>query len=215
MMQLRQLPVQSRSSSAAVAATVPPSLAVSRRSGSASCSCRHPADAARNSSSSSSSSSRRLLPTARSGASGVDLSALGIEVPAIDAADIASYQQELGAEFDDSGVAVTFNNTERVLEALSHGVALVDRCHWGRLRVAGGDRLALLHNQSTADFKQLQAGQGCDTVRAGLRHGAGQRAGSLLGPGHCAGAGQQRDAAGVASHEAAAAAALGQVHIPG
>jgi hypothetical protein len=63
-----------------------------------------------------------------------------------------------------SGVAVTFNNTEKVVEALSHGVALVDRSHWGRLRVAGGDRLSLLHNQSTADFKQLKAGQGCDTV---------------------------------------------------
>jgi hypothetical protein len=63
-----------------------------------------------------------------------------------------------------SGVAVTFNNTEKVVEALSHGVALVDRSHWGRLRVAGGDRLSLLHNQSTADFKQLTAGQGCDTV---------------------------------------------------
>jgi hypothetical protein len=62
------------------------------------------------------------------------------------------------------GVAVTFNNTEKVVEALSHGVALVDRSHWGRLRVAGGDRLSLLHNQSTADFKQLKAGQGCDTV---------------------------------------------------
>jgi hypothetical protein len=63
-----------------------------------------------------------------------------------------------------SGVAVTFNNTDRVLEALSHGVALVDRSHWGRVRVAGGDRLSLLHNQSTADFKQLKPGQGCDTV---------------------------------------------------
>lgn len=59
---------------------------------------------------------------------------------------------------------MTFRNTERVIEALSHGVALVDRSHWGRLRVAGGDRLALLHNQSTADFKALKPGQGCDTV---------------------------------------------------
>jgi hypothetical protein len=30
--------------------------------------------------------------------------------------------------------------------------------------VLGDDRLSLLHNQSTADFKQLKAGQGCDTV---------------------------------------------------
>jgi hypothetical protein len=39
------------------------------------------------------------------------LSALGIEVPDIDAADIASYQQELGAEFD---VSAMWLNTECV-----------------------------------------------------------------------------------------------------
>jgi folate-binding Fe-S cluster repair protein YgfZ len=61
-------------------------------------------------------------------------------------------------------VALSFNNTPRVLEALATGVALVDRSHWGRLRVAGGDRLELLHNQSTAAFRELQPGQGCDTV---------------------------------------------------
>lgn len=63
-------------------------------------------------------------------------------------------------------MAVTFNNTPAVLDALQQGVALVDRSHWGRLRVAGGDRLALLHNQSTAAFSALAPGQGCDTVRA-------------------------------------------------
>jgi hypothetical protein len=31
---------------------------------------------------------------------GIDLSALGLEVPDIDASDIATYQQELGAEFN-------------------------------------------------------------------------------------------------------------------
>lgn len=34
---------------------------------------------------------------------GIDLSALGLEIPDIDASDIATYQQELGAEFDVSG----------------------------------------------------------------------------------------------------------------
>ncbi|WIA22426.1 hypothetical protein OEZ85_004730 [Tetradesmus obliquus] len=159
-MKLRQPYVTSRSTPAAVAAAVPPAAALPKRRNSA-C-CRHLAAACPSGSSSSSSS--RLLPVARSTPSGLDLSALGIEVPDIDAADIASYQQELGAEFDAAGVAVTFNNTEKVVEALSHGVALVDRSHWGRLRVSGGDRLSLLHNQSTADFKQLKPGQGCDTV---------------------------------------------------
>jgi len=64
----------------------------------------------------------------------------------------------------ESGVALTFANTPKVLEALSEGVAVVDRSHWGRLRVAGGDRLDLLHNQSTAAVKDLKPGQGCDTV---------------------------------------------------
>ncbi|KAF8057639.1 transferase [Scenedesmus sp. PABB004] len=106
---------------------------------------------------------RRTI-AARSGGGGLDLAALGIEAPPIDAADITTYQQELGAEFDERGVAVSFNNTQRVLEALQHGAVLVDRSHWGRLRVAGRDRLSLLHNQSTADIKALAPGRGCDTV---------------------------------------------------
>ncbi|WIA42885.1 hypothetical protein OEZ86_008804 [Tetradesmus obliquus] len=158
-MKLRQPYVTSRSTPAAVAASLPPAAALPKRRNSACCSYRHLAAACP-----SNSSSSRLLPLVRSTPPGLDLSALGIEVPDIDAADIASYQQELGAEFDAAGVAVTFNNTEKVVEALSHGVALVDRSHWGRLRVSGGDRLSLLHNQSTADFKQLKPGQGCDTV---------------------------------------------------
>lgn len=64
----------------------------------------------------------------------------------------------------DNGVAQTFANTAKVLEALSDGVVVVDRSHWGRLRIAGKDRLDLLHNQSTAAFKDLKPGTGCDTV---------------------------------------------------
>jgi hypothetical protein len=160
---------------------------------------------------------------AAAAAAAVDLDALGLEVPDIDAADIASYQQELGAEFDvgcvcarvragvcvawwcvatlahtahrtpnmaaaalrrtrhhpplprpahtppapqAAGVALTFHNTPKVLDALAQGVALADRSHWGRLRVAGRDRLELLHGQSTAAFKDgaLAPGQGADTV---------------------------------------------------
>jgi hypothetical protein len=61
-------------------------------------------------------------------------------------------------------VAESFNNTGKVLEALTDGVAIVDRSHWGRIRVGGADRVSFLHNQSTNDFKSLKPGQGCDTV---------------------------------------------------
>jgi hypothetical protein len=40
---------------------------------------------------------------------------------------------------------------------------VVDRSHWGRLRLAGDDRLAFLHGQSTNDINALTPGTGCDT----------------------------------------------------
>ena len=40
----------------------------------------------------------------------------------------------------------------------------IDRSHWGRIQVAGADRLRFLHNQSTNAFEQLTPGQGCETV---------------------------------------------------
>jgi hypothetical protein len=43
-------------------------------------------------------------------------------------------------------------------------VAIVDRSHWGRIRVCDQDRLQFLHNQTTNAFQGLQPGQGCDTV---------------------------------------------------
>lgn len=42
---------------------------------------------------------------------------------------------------------------------------VVDRSHWGRLRLGGEDRLSFLHGQSTADVAALRPGTGCDTVR--------------------------------------------------
>jgi hypothetical protein len=47
-----------------------------------------------------SSQARGLVAAAAQPPGGFDLSALGLEVPDIDASDIATYQQELGAEFD-------------------------------------------------------------------------------------------------------------------
>lgn len=62
------------------------------------------------------------------------------------------------------GVAVNFDNTASVLEALQSGVVLVDQSHWGRIRVSGDDAISFMHNQTTNDFQCLQPGQGCDTV---------------------------------------------------
>ncbi|WP_088240337.1 YgfZ/GcvT domain-containing protein [Calothrix rhizosoleniae] len=50
------------------------------------------------------------------------------------------------------------------IQAVQTGVALYDRSHWGRVKIADEDRLRFLHNQSTNDFLTLQPGQGCDTV---------------------------------------------------
>jgi tRNA-modifying protein YgfZ len=61
-------------------------------------------------------------------------------------------------------VPLNFNNDAAALEAAQTGVALFDRSHWGRIQVAGADRLRFLHNQTTNDFQSRQPGQGCDTV---------------------------------------------------
>jgi tRNA-modifying protein YgfZ len=50
------------------------------------------------------------------------------------------------------------------IQAVTEGVAICDRSHWGRIRVSNDDRLRFLHNQSTNDFQILKPGQGCDTV---------------------------------------------------
>lgn len=65
-----------------------------------------------------------------------------------------------------SDAPVSFRNSEAVAGAQEQGCALADLTHgWGRLRVTGRDALSFLHQQSTADFKALQPGQGCRTVR--------------------------------------------------
>eukprot|EP00798_Chlamydomonas_sp_ICE-L_P022248 gene22248-29318_t len=96
-------------------------------------------------------------------ASEVDLDALQFDMPDIDG-DLASIQSELGAEFDENGIPRTFRNARQAIDALSSGVVLVDRSHWGRVRIVGKDRLDFLHNQSTNTFKDRKPGTGCDTV---------------------------------------------------
>jgi tRNA-modifying protein YgfZ len=49
-------------------------------------------------------------------------------------------------------------------EATPTGVVIYDSSNWGKILVSDRDRLRFLHNQSTADFEKLKAGEGCDTV---------------------------------------------------
>ena len=97
--------------------------------------------------------------------SDIDISSLldDIDFPDIDA-DLASFQDEDGAVFGDEGVPVSYGNDGYALEAYEVGVALIDRSHWGRLRLAGPHRLQFLHSQSTADVATLDPGSGTDTV---------------------------------------------------
>ncbi|PNX94676.1 aminomethyltransferase [Trifolium pratense] len=64
-----------------------------------------------------------------------------------------------GAEVSGEGIIETFHNDEEALEAADNGVVVVDLSHFGRIRVSGDDRVKFLHNQSTANFECLQAGQ--------------------------------------------------------
>ena len=57
-----------------------------------------------------------------------------------------------------------FGNDDEAADALQSGVAVIDRSHWGRLRITGDDHLTFLHGQSTADFTHLKQGEGCETV---------------------------------------------------
>lgn len=71
----------------------------------------------------------------------------------------ATLATQAGAE-----VPISFGNEAIAREAVQTGVVVYDRCHWGRIQVAGADRIRFLHNQSTNNFTALQPGQGCDTV---------------------------------------------------
>lgn len=103
--------------------------------------------------------------SSRLAASSPDIDSLldGLDVPDIEA-DLADFQAQAGAVFDDAGVAVSFGNDRAAFEAWQQGTVVVDRSHWGRLRLSGPDRQSFLHGQSTADINALQPGSGGDTV---------------------------------------------------
>jgi tRNA-modifying protein YgfZ len=79
---------------------------------------------------------------------------------------LSDFHAANGAIFtaDRSTVPESFGNDNVALTAVSAGVVVIDRTHWGRIVVSGEDRLRFLHNQSTADFTSLSVGMGCDTV---------------------------------------------------
>ncbi|XP_004504185.1 putative transferase At1g60990, chloroplastic [Cicer arietinum] len=90
-------------------------------------------------------------------------SSFDLSPPPIDH-DFLDTVKTAGAEVSGEGIVETFHNDEEALDAADNGVAVVDLSHFGRIRVSGDDRVQFLHNQSTANFECLQAGQGCDTV---------------------------------------------------
>ena len=79
--------------------------------------------------------------------------------------ELRKVQLESGAEFStDTEIPLSFGNDTSGLLAAKTKVAIVDRSHWGLLKISGEDRLRYLHNQSTNNFNQLKPGEGCDTV---------------------------------------------------
>ncbi|CAK8578689.1 unnamed protein product [Lathyrus sativus] len=90
-------------------------------------------------------------------------SAFDLSPPPIDH-DFLDTVKTAGAEVSGEGIIETFHNDDEALDAADNGVVVVDLSHFGRIRVSGDDRVQFLHNQSTANFESLQAGQGCDTV---------------------------------------------------
>lgn len=100
---------------------------------------------------------------ASSSADNSSSSSLDLEMPEIEG-DIQFYQEDLGAVFDENGVAVSFGNSQDVHEALREGFVILDQSHWGRFKVSGEGAMTFLHGQSTADFQSLIPGEGCETV---------------------------------------------------
>ncbi|MEW5314772.1 MAG: hypothetical protein WDW38_006242 [Sanguina aurantia] len=93
----------------------------------------------------------------------VDFASMQFDMPDIDG-DMTSIQVEMGAVFNDAGRATTFKNPGAVLQAVETGVALVDRCHMGRLRITGPGRVAFAQQQFTSDVAAVKAGHGFETL---------------------------------------------------
>ncbi len=79
--------------------------------------------------------------------------------------ELKNKQTEAGATFSETvTVPVSFGSDKSVVQAAQEKVALCDRSHQGLLQISDVDRLSFLHNQSTNQIKNLQPGQGCETI---------------------------------------------------
>ncbi|KAJ0011397.1 hypothetical protein Pint_33139 [Pistacia integerrima] len=105
--------------------------------------------------------------------------------------DLLDTMKIAGAEVSENGIVETFGNDDEALDAVENGVAVfaavntvvcmisrqirfsmiaalmfvyIVKYGFNCLQVSGDDRIQFLHNQSTANFENLQEGQGCDTV---------------------------------------------------
>ncbi len=92
-------------------------------------------------------------------------------------------------------VVASYGNDAAARAAYAGGAVLVDRSHWGLIRLGGSTRLAFMHNQSTANFKRARAGETVETVVltstarivdwvTDARHGGGAVAAHLAGAAH-------------------------------
>ncbi|KAK9844916.1 hypothetical protein WJX74_008626 [Apatococcus lobatus] len=89
---------------------------------------------------------------------------LDLDIPSI-SEDLGDYQRDAGAYFKDgTSIPEHFGNDAEAYRAAREGVVLVDRSHWGRLRLTGEGRLSFLQGQSTANVLELVPGQSCETV---------------------------------------------------
>jgi len=70
-------------------------------------------------------------------------------------AELRQAQVQAGAQFHPDGYPLTFG---REVEADGERVVVLDRTHWGRLRLLGADRIRYWHNQSTNDIYALAVG---------------------------------------------------------
>jgi len=79
-------------------------------------------------------------------------------------ADLATYQQRLGAELAPDGIPRHYNDLASEYNAALSTAVIMERSHEGRLRMTGKDRLTILHRISTGDLEKLPAGSGRPTI---------------------------------------------------
>ena len=89
------------------------------------------------------------------------------ETTTIRATSLHEARRKAGATFASSDGWETpgvYSSVAEEYQALRGGVALVDRSHWGRLRIRGKDALDLLNRLSTNSLIGLEPGQSAPTV---------------------------------------------------